>query len=78
MKIKTSITLSESLVKAIRPYTKSYRNRSEFIEAALWTYIRQQLRQAQNVRDLTIINRRADALNAEAMEVLDYQAEAFP
>jgi metal-responsive CopG/Arc/MetJ family transcriptional regulator len=78
MKIKTSITLSEGLVKAIRPYAKSYRNRSEFIEAALWTYVRQHVRQAQNARDLEIINRRADALNTEAIDVLDYQAEAIP
>ena len=78
MKIKTSITLSEGLVKAIRPYTKSYRNRSEFIEAALWIYVRQQIRQAQNARDLAIINQRADAMNAEALEVLEYQAEIFP
>lgn len=77
MKIKTSITLSEDLVKAMRPYAKAYRNRSEFIEAALWTYVRQQLRHAQNRRDLEIINRRASALNAEALDVLDYQAEVF-
>lgn len=78
MKIKTSISLSEGLMKAIRPYTKSYRNRSKFIEAALWTYIRQQLSQSQNARDLAIINRRVDALNAEARDALDYQVEAFP
>lgn len=78
MKIKTSITLSEGLVKAIRPYAKSYRNRSEFIEAALWTYVRQHTRQVQNARDLAVINQRADVLNSEALDVLDYQAEAIP
>jgi metal-responsive CopG/Arc/MetJ family transcriptional regulator len=78
MKIKTSITLSEHLLKTMRPYTKPFKNRSEFIEVAVWNYIKQQVRRARNARDLEIINRRADALNAEAADVLEFQAEGLP
>jgi len=35
MKIKTSITLSEDLLKAIDEYAREYNNRSEFIEEAV-------------------------------------------
>jgi len=31
------------------------------------------IREEQNARDLEILNRRADALNKEAAEVLEYQ-----
>lgn len=73
MKVKTSITLSEELIKAIDQYGQAYKNRSDFIEAAIWTFIKQIIRQQQNARDIEIINRHADRLNAEALDVLAYQ-----
>ena len=73
MKIKTSITLSEDLLKAIDQQSRQYKNRSEFIETALWAFITQMLRNEQNAKDLEIINRRADRLNKEAEDVLTYQ-----
>ena len=73
MKIKTSITLSEDLLKAIDEYAGEYNNRSEFIEEAIRAFIRQLIRRQQGARDLEIINRRSDYLNKEAMEVLTYQ-----
>ena len=73
MKIKTSITLSEDLVKAIDEYARKYNNRSEFIEEAVRAFIRQLIRKQEDARDLEIINRRSDYLNKEAMEVLTYQ-----
>ena len=73
MRIKTSITLSEKLVKAIEKYGAAYDNRSEFIEAAIWAFIGQIVRERQNARDIEIINRKADQLNAEAEDVLGYQ-----
>jgi hypothetical protein len=48
-------------------------NGSEFIQIALRAYITQAVRNEQNAHDLEIINQRADALNAEAADVLDYQ-----
>ncbi|MBI3014239.1 MAG: ribbon-helix-helix protein, CopG family [Candidatus Tectomicrobia bacterium] len=74
MKVKTSITLSEELLKAIDKRAKQFKkNRSDFIEAAVWAFVGQLLRDEQNARDLEIINRRADYLNKEAADVLEYQ-----
>ena len=75
MKVKTSITLSEDLVKAIEEYGKEYNNRSEFIEEAVRVFIGQLIRKQQDARDLEIINHRADYLNREAMDVLTYQVD---
>ena len=76
MKVKTSITLSEELLKAIDKRAKqSNKNRSDFIEAAVWVFIGQLIRDEQNARDLEIINRRADHLNREAADVLAYQVQ---
>ena len=73
MKVKTSITLSEDLLKAIDQRSGLRRNRSEFIENALWTCIAGMVRDEQDARDLEIINRCADHLNQEAADVLAYQ-----
>ena len=74
MKVKTSITLSEDVLRALEEHVVSYKNRSDFIEAALWAFIKQKIRDEQNARDRTILSRRADALNKEAQGVLSYQA----
>jgi metal-responsive CopG/Arc/MetJ family transcriptional regulator len=74
MKVKTSITLSEDLVKAIdRRAKRQNTNRSDFIEAAVSTFIRQLTRDEQDARDLEILDRRSDHLNQEAADVLAYQ-----
>lgn len=74
MKVKTSITLSEDLVKAIdRRAKRQNTNRSDFIEAAVSTFIRQLTRDEQDARDLEILDRRSDYLNQEAADVLAYQ-----
>ena len=75
MKIKTSVTLSDELVEAIDQYSDPYKNRSDFIEAATWAFIKQIIRDQQNARDIEIINRNADRLNAEALDVLAYQVQ---
>ena len=73
MKVKTSVTLSEDILKAIDEQSGSQKNRSEFIENAVRSYISQVIRQRQNAKDLDIINRQADRLNDEAADVLSYQ-----
>lgn len=74
MKVKTSITISEELLKVVDKRAKQYKkNRSDFIEAAVWAFIGKLIRDEQNARDLEILNRRADFLNQEAAEVLAYQ-----
>ncbi|GAB4230744.1 MAG: hypothetical protein OHK0028_05300 [Deltaproteobacteria bacterium] len=73
MKIKTSITLAEDLLKAIDEQSGPHKNRSDFIEKAVRAYVAQVTRDRQNARDLDIINRQADRLNREAEDVLSYQ-----
>jgi metal-responsive CopG/Arc/MetJ family transcriptional regulator len=75
MKIKTSVTLSDELIKAMDQYGQNYKNRSDFVEAAIWAFIKQIIRNQQNARDVEIINRNADRLNAEALDVLTYQVQ---
>lgn len=75
MKVKTSITLSGDLLKAIDEYAREYNNRSEFIEEAIRFFIKLLIRRQQEARDLEIIDRRADYLNQEAKEVLGYQVD---
>ena len=73
MKIKTSVTLSDTLLADIGRHAGRDANRSEFIETAVRSYIAALARKQQNRRDLAIINRRATRLNREAKDVLDYQ-----
>jgi Arc/MetJ-type ribon-helix-helix transcriptional regulator len=74
MKIKTSITLSEEILEAIDLHIGEYRSRSELLETAVRQFIGQLAREKAERRDLEIINRHADSLNAEAEDVLTYQA----
>ncbi len=67
MKVKTSVTLSDKLLEAVDKRARQHKKtRSDFIG--------QLVRDEQNARDLEIINRRADFLNREAKDVLEYQA----
>ena len=74
MKVKTSITLSDDLLDEIDRRSDEFRSRSEFLETAARGFLRQLAKTELEERDLSIINRRADALNAEAKDVLSYQA----
>ena len=73
MKIKTSITLSNEVIEAIDLHIGEYRSRSEFLETAARDFLAQLARKKAEQRDLDIINRHADSLNAEAEDVLTYQ-----
>ena len=64
MKVKTSVTLSEELLRAISART-GRANRSAFIEQAAWRYL----------RELERINEHAKELNEEALDVLEFQAD---
>lgn len=72
MRIETHIKLEKDLLEAVDRLAED-RNRSEFIEAAIQAYIAQLARHKQQTKDLGITNERADDLNAEALDVLDYQ-----
>ena len=73
MKIKTSVTLSEEILQAIDSLPAQSKNRSEFIETALWFFVKQMIQKNQEMRDLKILNEQADYLNQEAVDVLSYQ-----
>jgi len=73
MKVETSITLSIDVLAAIDRHTGEFRSRSEFLEASAREFLRRLARTAADRRDLEILNRRAEVLNAEAEDVLSYQ-----
>jgi metal-responsive CopG/Arc/MetJ family transcriptional regulator len=75
MKVKTSVTLSEELLRALSEEVEP-RNRSAFIEEASWSYLRTQRRAERDRMELAAIDAHADALNREAREVLEYQDDA--
>jgi metal-responsive CopG/Arc/MetJ family transcriptional regulator len=72
MKVKTSVTLSEELLRAITSEARE-QNRSAFIEEATWRYLRLRKRLERDRTELDLINANAQALNEEAAEVLGYQ-----
>lgn len=74
MKEKTSVTLSTDVLAGIDRLAGAQYSRSAFIEGVLRRYLAQQERARINARDLEILNRNADELNAEAEDVLGYQA----
>jgi len=75
MKEKTSITLSPEVLAGIDRLAGSKRSRSAVIESVLRLYLRQRERARIHARDLEILNRAADRLNAEAEDVLKDQAD---
>lgn len=74
MKEKTSITLSREVLSGIDRLAGSRYSRSAVIEHALRRYLSDQARARAEARDLEQLNQAADELNAEANDVLDYQA----
>jgi Arc/MetJ-type ribon-helix-helix transcriptional regulator len=75
MKTKTSVTLSEDLLKLIDRNAKGEKNRSAFIETAVRAYLEVVRRHRRDQDDLSTINRLAEKLNAEAGDVLGFQVE---
>ena len=75
MKVKTSITLSENLIHSIDKKVGKQKNLSEFIEKAVWDFIERQERKKRDIKDLKILNKKAEKLNREAEDVLSYQAD---
>jgi metal-responsive CopG/Arc/MetJ family transcriptional regulator len=74
MKEKTSITLSKEVLAGIDKVAGSKRSRSAVIEAVLAQYLRKQARARVEARDIELLNKAADELNAEVEDVLGYQA----
>jgi metal-responsive CopG/Arc/MetJ family transcriptional regulator len=75
MRRKTSVTLSEELVRQLDRASRKGESRSATIERMLRDALAGEARRAANARDLALINANADALNSEAEDVLGYQAD---
>jgi metal-responsive CopG/Arc/MetJ family transcriptional regulator len=73
MKVKTSVTIDERVLRAIDKATTRSRSRSRLIEDAAREYLARRGRVAREARDLAILNASADALNREMDDVLSYQ-----
>jgi metal-responsive CopG/Arc/MetJ family transcriptional regulator len=72
MKMKTSVTLSEDLLREVDVLARSS-SRSEVIERAVRDFLAARARAARDARDLEIMNERADAYNVETADLLTYQ-----
>ena len=75
MKVKTSITLSDEVLKIIDSSLNHSGNRSAFIEQAVWAYAENVKRELRNQKDAKILNKKSDVLNREAKDVLSYQVK---
>jgi metal-responsive CopG/Arc/MetJ family transcriptional regulator len=73
-KEKTSITLAPDVLAGVDQLAGSKYSRSAIIEHVLRRYLKEQARARIQARDLEQLNRAAEELNAEAADVLDYQA----
>jgi len=74
MKQKASITLSPEVLAQVDRLAGTKYSRSALIERVLRKYFRDRHRAALHARDVQLINRAADELNAEARDALQYQA----
>jgi metal-responsive CopG/Arc/MetJ family transcriptional regulator len=70
VRVKTSITLPEDLLKRL---DRVGENLSAVLERAARAYLAHLERQARDRKDYEIIERNADRLNREARDTLDYQ-----
>jgi metal-responsive CopG/Arc/MetJ family transcriptional regulator len=75
MRVKTSVTIDESVLRAIDKATSRTRSRSRVIEEAAREFLARRARSAREARDLDILNAAADELNREMHEVLTFQAD---
>jgi len=75
MKRKTSITLTDDILARVKRVARKGENRSQTIERLLRERLNAEAARRAREREVAQINRHADALNAEAADVLIYQGE---
>jgi len=73
MKIKTSITINEKILKMIDKNVENSQNRSKFIESAIVYYLKNYQKSIRDNNDSNILNQKYDKLNKEAEEILSFQ-----
>jgi metal-responsive CopG/Arc/MetJ family transcriptional regulator len=75
MKLKTSVTLSEDLVKMVDRAARKGEARSQVLERLLREALAARARREADKRDRDLLNRHAEALNAKAEDALRYQGD---
>ena len=75
MKVKTSITLSEDLIKEIDTLLGQSGNRSAFVEEVPRDFLTAKARRFDAAKELEILNQFADELNEKAADILSYQVK---
>jgi metal-responsive CopG/Arc/MetJ family transcriptional regulator len=75
MRVKTSVTLPEELLRSLDRAAGGQSNRSRLVEQAVRALLEAKARVARDAKDIEIINRNAGRLNEEASDVLEYQVK---
>jgi metal-responsive CopG/Arc/MetJ family transcriptional regulator len=75
MRVKTSVTLPEELLRSLDRVAGGQGNRSRLIEQAVRALLEARARADRDAKEIALINRNADRLNEEAADVLDYQVK---
>lgn len=76
MKTKTSLTLSEDLLKTLDKMSGPTVSRSAFIERILREFIERPGKVRRNAQEVAAINRHVAHLNAEMSDALSFQANS--
>lgn len=74
MKAKTSLTLSDDLLRELDRMAGPKISRSSFIESILRDFVEQRARQKRLAQEVAAINQHAERLNAEMSDALSFQA----
>lgn len=75
MKSKTSITLSEDVLKGVKRASRKGESRSETIERLLRERLSDEAARRAYEREVALLNRHADELNKEMADVLKFQVD---
>jgi metal-responsive CopG/Arc/MetJ family transcriptional regulator len=75
MKRKTSVTLSEDVLAGLKRAARRGESRSETVDRLLRERLSEEAARLMRAREVDQINRHADALNSEALDVLNYQGD---
>lgn len=73
MKAKTSLTLSDDLLRELDRMAGPKVSRSSFIERILRDFVEQRVRQKRLAQEVAAINEHADKLNCEMRDALTFQ-----
>jgi metal-responsive CopG/Arc/MetJ family transcriptional regulator len=74
VKAKTSLTLSDDLLRELDRMAGPRVSRSSFIERILRDFVEQRARQKRLAQEVAAINEHADELNCEMSDALSFQA----